>query len=143
MGSPVASARSKAGVASAPPRETETPPKDTLLLSRALLGMEVREAPEPLNSVALSVPPEKVREPLSSSSPPVPARTTRPEVRSDTAAELAVRPPAMSAPPSTSRAPVTVAPAPTLRVVASAKVTVAIPETLICSKLAPAPPPRT
>ena len=56
-------------------------------------------------------------------------------------AELATKPPAMFAPPSTSRAPVTVAPAPTFRVVASANVTVEIPETLIAAKFAPAPPP--
>ena len=107
IGRPVASARLKAGVASAAPRATETPPKDTLLLSRAALGMSVREAPEPEKVVALRVPPENVREPLSSSSPAVPARTTRPEVRSETLAELATKPPATSAPPSTSRAPVT------------------------------------
>ena len=79
---------------------------------------------------------------LSPRAPEVPARTTRPAVRSLTVADdKVVSPPEMSAPPSTLRAPVIVAPAPTLRVVASANVTVEIPDTLIAAKFAPAPPP--
>ena len=99
--------------------------------------------------VTVSVPPSNVKLLWSSSSPPDPASTTLPSVRSDTAAELAVRPPvtvrpdAMLAPPSTSNAPVTVSPAPTVAVVAFRNVAVAIPDTDIAEKFAPCPPPRT
>ena len=81
---------------------------------------ETVRSPDTVSSpVTARVEPSKVRLPLSSSSPPEPARTTRPSVRSLTAALLSVAPPvtvrpeAMLAPPSTSRAPVTVAPADT------------------------------
>ena len=93
--------------------------------------------------VTLRVEPSNVRLPLSSSSPPEPARTIRPSVRSEIAAELAVRPPAMSAPPSTSRAPVTVAPADTRMSVVPSWLVVVIPVAWRFTKLAPAPPPRT
>ena len=93
--------------------------------------------------------PSKVKLPLSSSSPEVPAITTRLSVRSETCNEFTVAPPvtvrpdAMLAPPSTSNAPVTVAPAPTVNVVAFANATVEIPVTFIAVKVAPADPPRT
>ena len=99
--------------------------------------------------VTARVEPLKVRLPLSSSSPPEPARTTRPSVRSLTAALLSVAPPvtvrpeAMLAPPSTSRAPVTVAPADTTMSVVPSWLVVVIPVAWRFTKLAPAPPPRT
>ena len=96
-----------------------------------------------------SVVPLNVKFPESSNSPAVPARTTLPEVRSEIAAELATKPPAMFAPPSasiapfTSTVPVNVETPDTLSCVASANPNVLIPVTLIAAKFAPCPPPRT
>ena len=93
--------------------------------------------------------PLNVRFPESSSSPDVPARTTLPSVRSEIAAELATKPPAILAPPSasiaplTSTVPVNVETPDTLSCVASTNATVVIPVTFIALKLAPCPPPRT
>ena len=79
----------------------------------------------------------------------MPARTTLPSVRSEIAAELATKPPAILAPPSasiaplTSTVPVNVETPDTFNVVTSAKAIEPIPDTFIALKLAPCPPPRT
>ena len=115
-----------------------------LLVARLPSKVVADTIPEALISLVTRrpLPVLKVNWLLSEIAPEVPARTTRPEVRSLTVADdMVVSPPEMSAPPSTSRAPPTVAPAPTLRVVASVNVTVEIPDTLIAAKFAPAPPP--
>ena len=52
----MACCKSKAGVSSEPPRDTLTPPKETLELERDEFGIDVNDAPEPENSVAVAVP---------------------------------------------------------------------------------------
>ena len=67
--------------------------------------------------------PSNVKLPLSSNSPPVPARTIRPDVKSETFAELATKPPIISTPPFASIALVNVD-TPEVTIIPEAKVAI-------------------
>ena len=99
-----------------PPPVTLTPllavinPTESIFVTSSFVKVPAMDT-FPLNvasPVTARVDPSKVKLLLSSSSPPVPAITIRLSVRSDTAAEFAVKPPDILAPPFASIAPVNV-----------------------------------